>query len=71
MLDVLNSAVKNVEMNETTAVDCWDEDIRMIIEFDSMTCLFVENSIDLKIDHFADSLFEIWTKNVSSRFLLI
>jgi hypothetical protein len=42
----------------------------MIIKFDSKTCLFVEDSIDSKIDHFAD-LFEISTRNDSSRFLLI
>ncbi len=73
MLDVLTSAVKNVEKSQTTTVDwlSWDEDIRMIIEFDSMTCFFVENLIDSMIDHFADVLFEISTKNNSSRFFLI
>jgi hypothetical protein len=43
----------------------------MIIEFDSKACLFVEDLIDSKIDRFADVLFEISTKNDSSRFFLI
>jgi hypothetical protein len=43
----------------------------MIIEFDSMTCLFVEDSIDSKINRFADVLFEISTRSDSSRFFLI
>jgi hypothetical protein len=42
----------------------------MIIEFNSKTYFFVENSIDLKIDRFVD-LFKISTKNDSSRFFLI
>jgi hypothetical protein len=71
MLDVLNSAVKNVEMSETIAIDCWNESIKMIIKFDSMICFFVENSINSKIDRFADVLFEISTKNDFSRFFLI
>ncbi len=73
MLDVLNSAVKSAEMSETTTVDWlnWDEDIRMIIEFDSMICLFVESSIDSKIDCFVDALFEISTRSDFSRFFLI
>jgi hypothetical protein len=73
MLDVLNSAVKSVEMSETTTVDwlSWDEDIKMIIEFNSMICLFVEDSIDLKINRFVNALFEILTKNDSSRFFFI
>ncbi len=73
MLDVLTSAVKSVEKSEATAVDWlnWDENMRMIIEFDSMTCLFVENSIDSMIDRFVDTLSEISTKSDSSRFFLI
>jgi hypothetical protein len=43
--------------------------MRMIIEFDSMTCLFVEDLIDSMIDRFAD--IELSTKNDSSRFFLI
>jgi hypothetical protein len=43
----------------------------MIIELNSMICFFVENSIDSKIDRFVDALFEISTKNDSSRFFLI
>ncbi len=73
MLDVLAFAVKSAEENETTMIDSlnWDEDMRMIIEFDSMICLFVENSIDSMIDRFVDVLFEISTINDFSRFFLI
>jgi hypothetical protein len=42
----------------------------MIIEFNSRIYFFVENSIDSKIDRFVD-LFEISTRNESSRFFLI
>ncbi len=42
----------------------------MIIEFDSKAYFFVEDSIDSKTDHFVD-LFEISTKDDSSRFFLI
>jgi hypothetical protein len=43
----------------------------MIIKFDSIIYFFVENSIDSKIDRFVNALFEISTKNDSSRFFLI
>jgi hypothetical protein len=43
----------------------------MIIEFDSMIYLIVKNSIDSKIDRFANALSEISTRNDSSRFFLI
>jgi hypothetical protein len=43
----------------------------MIIEFHSKACFFVENSIDLMIDRFADISFKISTKSDSSRFFLI
>jgi hypothetical protein len=42
----------------------------MIIEFNLRICFFVEDSIESKIDRFAD-LFEISTKDDSSRFFLI
>jgi hypothetical protein len=73
MLDVLTSAMKSAKKNETTMMNSlnWNEDMRMIIKFDSMTCFFVENSIDLMIDRFVDISFEISTKNDSSRFFLI
>jgi hypothetical protein len=72
MLDVLILSVEKIEESETAITDwlSWDEEIRMIIEFDSKACLFVEDSIDSKIDRFAD-LFKISTKNDSSRFFLI
>ncbi len=73
MLDVLTFAVKSAEKNKTTMIDSlsWDESIRIIIEFDSMTCLFVADSIDSMIDRFADISSEISTKSDSSRFFLI
>ncbi len=73
MLDVLTFSIERIEKNETTIADwlSWDEKIKMIIEFDSKACLFVEDLIDSKIDRFADVLFEISTKNDSSRFFLI
>jgi hypothetical protein len=43
----------------------------MIIEFNSKIYFFVEDFIDLMIDHFVDILFKISTKNDSSRFFLI
>ncbi len=69
MLDVLTFVVKSAEKSETTVIDSlsWDEDMRMIIEFDSMIYLFVESSIDSMIDRFVD----ISTKSDSSRFFLI
>jgi hypothetical protein len=56
MLDVLTFAVESTEKSETTAVDWlnWDEDMKMIIEFDFKDCLFVENMIDSMIDCFVD-----------------
>jgi hypothetical protein len=68
MSDVLILSVERVEESETTMIDwlSWDEEIRMIIEFDSRICLFVEDSIDSETDRF-----EISTRNDSSRFFLI
>ncbi len=72
MLDVLILFVEKIEKNETAVINwlSWDEKIKMIIEFNSRICLFVEDSIDSEVDRFAD-LFEISTKNDSSRFFLI
>jgi hypothetical protein len=72
MLDVLTLFVERVEESETTMTWLsWDEKIRMIIEFDSKACFFVEDSIDSVIDRFADISLKISTKNDSSRFFLI
>ncbi len=72
MLDVLTLSVERIQKSETAVADwlSWHEEISMIIEFDSRTCLFVEDSIDSETDRFAD-LFEISTKDDSSRFFLI
>jgi hypothetical protein len=72
MLNVLTFSVERIEKSETTVTDwlSWDEKIKMIIEFDSRACLFVEDSIDSEIDCFAD-LSEISTRSDSSRFFLI
>ncbi len=69
MFDVLTLFVEKIEKNKTTIIDWlnWDEKIKMIIEFNSRICHFVEDLIDSKINHFAD-LFEISTRNDSSRF---
>jgi tRNA U38,U39,U40 pseudouridine synthase TruA len=71
MFDVFTFAVESIEKSETTSVDwlSWDENTRMIIEFDFRACLFVENMIDSMIDHFVDV--SKMTKNDSFRFLLI
>ncbi len=56
MLDVFTFAVESIEESETTSIDWsnWDEDMRMIIEFDFKTCFFVESMIDFVIDRFVD-----------------
>jgi hypothetical protein len=56
MFDVFIFAVENTKKNETTSADWlnWDENMRMIIEFDFRICLFVENMIDSMIDRFVD-----------------
>jgi hypothetical protein len=68
MSNVLIFSVERVEESETTMIDwlSWSEKIRMIIEFNSKACLFVEDSINSEIDRF-----EISTKDDSSRFFLI
>jgi hypothetical protein len=71
MLDVLIFAVNNIEKNETTTIDWlnWDEDMKMIIEFDFKACFFVEIIIDSIIDHFVDV--SEMKRNDSFRFFLI
>jgi hypothetical protein len=72
MLDVLILSVEKVEKSETTMTWLnWDEEIRVIIEFDSKACFFVENSIDSMTDRFADILFKVSTRSDFSRFFLI
>jgi hypothetical protein len=73
MLNVLTSAVKSTEKSETITINwlSWDENIRMIIKFDSIIYLFIENLIDSIIDHFVDVLLEISIENDFSRFFLI
>ncbi len=73
MFDVLTFFVEKIEKNETTIIDWlnWDEKIKMIIEFNSRMCFFVEDSVDLLIDYFVDISSKISTKNDFSRFFLI
>jgi hypothetical protein len=55
MLDVLTLFVEKVKKSETTMTWLsWNEKIRMIIEFDSKICFFVEDLIDSMINRFAD-----------------
>ncbi len=71
MFDVFTLAVESTEESETTSTDWsnWDENMRMIIEFDFRTCLFVEDMIDFVIDRFVDV--SKMKKNDSFRFFLI
>ena len=56
MLDVLTLFVEKIEKSETTMIDwlSWDEDMKMIIEFNFKACFFVENMIESMIDRFVD-----------------
>ncbi len=73
MLIVLILAVEKIENDETTTTTTnwwsWNENMKMIIEFDFRTCLFVEDMIDSMIDHFID-VSEI-NENDFFRFFLI
>ncbi len=72
MLDVLILVVEITEKSETTTtIDWlnWDENMRMIIEFDFRTCFFVEEKNDSRTDRFVD-ISEV-KRDDSSRFFLI
>ncbi len=71
MLDVLTFFVERLEENETTIIDWlnWDESMRMIIEFDFRTYLFVEDMTESMIDRFVDV--SKMNKDDFSRFFLI
>jgi hypothetical protein len=80
MLDVLTFFVERIVKNETTTTDWlnWDEDMKMIIEFDFRVYFFVEsfriyffveNMIESMIDRFVDV--SKMKKNDSSRFFFI
>jgi hypothetical protein len=71
MLDVFTFAVESIEKSETTSVDwsSWDENMKMIIEFDFRICFFVEDMIDFVIDCFVDV--SEMKKNDFFRFFLI
>jgi hypothetical protein len=69
MLDVFIFVVESTEKNETTSVDCWNENMKMIIEFDFKICFFVEDMIDLMINRFINV--SKMKKNDFFRFFLI
>ncbi len=80
MFDVLTSDDERIEKNEATKTDWlnWDEEIKIVIEFDFDACFFVEISIDSMTNRFVDILFEFSAEGAensyvenSSRFSLI